>query len=153
MSSSFFYPLANAYPTYGEFELPGPGVRPLDAPLANHIDMSFTEADEIEYPVEAAYRTSIPMYESQLGPYPPPPNPSPPPLEPVGVNLPPRSFREPYANAFSPLGNKEEKIPFPPQPQPHLANNVLDYNKLQGTNNPTDLSIQIDCVFPTTPVL
>ena len=90
------------------------------------------------------------MYESHLGPYPLPPHPSPPPLQPVGINLPPRSVREHYNNVHpSPLqpvdvnvpsnSGREQKGP----PQPHLANNVLDYNKLQGTNNPTDLSIQI----------
>ena len=150
MSNNIFYPLANAYKTYGRYEPPGPGVRPLDAPMSNHIDMSFTEADEIDYPVEAAYRMSVPMYESHLAPYPLPPNPSPPPLQPVGINLPPRSVREHYNNippspAHSVGVNsaayleREKRGP----PQPHLANNVLDYNKLQGTNNPTDLSIQI----------
>ncbi len=157
MSNNIFYPLANAYKTYGRYEPPGPGVRPLDAPMSNHIDMSFTEADEIDYPVEAAYRMSVPMYESKLGPYPLPPTPSPPPLPPVGINLPPRSVREHYNNG-PPLQRVGVNLPHPSvdvnlpshsgreqkgPPQPHLANNVLDYNKLQGTNNPTDLSIQI----------
>ena len=151
-SNNFFYPLANAYKTYGQYEPPGPGVRPLDAPMANHLDMSFTEADEVDYPVEAAYRMSVPMYESHLGPYPLPPNPSPPPVQPVGVNSVPRSVRENYNNVQpSPL--QPVRVNSPPHSvknnnsnvlqAPALSNNVLDYNKLQGTKNPTDLSIQI----------
>ena len=128
------YPLANAYKTYGRYEPPGPGIRPINAPLANHIVSSTTEADEIEYPVEPAYNMSIPMYESQIAPYPPPPSPSPAPLQPVGVNSPPQSFREEF--------NYKDALRAS-APGGMIANNVLDYNKLQGTNNPTDLSTQI----------
>ena len=134
MNNNNFFPLANAYKPYSQYQPPGPGVRPINAPLANHIVSSTTEADEIDYPVEPAYRMSVPMYESQIAPYPPHPTPSPPPLPPVGVNSPPRSFREGFnynnARSASAFGGG-------------IANNVLDYNKLQGTNNPTDLSTQI----------
>ncbi len=126
-----FFPLANAYKTYGQYEPPGPGVRPLNAPLANHIVSSTTEADEIDYPAEPAYNMSVPMYESQIASYPPPPSPSPAALPPVGVNSPPRSSRERFN---SPRASAEGAA---------IANHVLDYNKLQGTNNPTDLSSQI----------
>ena len=162
MTSNNFFPLANAYRTYGRYIPPGPGVHPTDAPLSNHIIEVPPEADEIEYPVEGAYRMSVPMYESQIAPYPPPPTPSPPPMQPVGVNYPPPPVREnltnippypeypEYPEYSDPLGPEIPTEPpiyrFPPPnyPQkPNPTNNVLDYNKLQGTNNPTDLSTQI----------
>ncbi len=52
MTSDNFFPLANAYRTYGRYISPGPGVHPIDAPLSNHIIEVPPEADEIEYPVE-----------------------------------------------------------------------------------------------------
>ena len=151
-----FFPLANAYPTFGQYKPPGPGVRPITAPLANHIVSSTTESDEIDYPVEPAYNMSVPMYESQIASYPYPPNPAPAAPPPVGVNSPPRSFREGfnYNNAQrapapggglanTPLQPVGVNSPPPRSFREGLANNVLDYNKLQGTNNPTDLSTQI----------
>ena len=115
------------------------------------------KADEIEYPVEGAYRMSVPMYESQIAPYPPPPIPSPPPMQPVGVNYPPPPpVREhltnippylDYSELSGPEIPTESPIYWPHflnyQQKPNPPNNVLDYNKLQGTKNPTDLSIQI----------
>ena len=160
MTSNNFFPLANAYRTYGRYDPPGPGVDPVDAPLANHIVESSTEADEIDYPVEGAYRMSIPMYDSQIAPYPPPPTPSLPPAQPVGVNYPPRPVREHLTN-IPPEYEYEYDYEYadPPGPETPTAppfyrppnyqqkspppNNVLDYNKLQGTQNPTDLSTQI----------
>ena len=145
-ANSIYYPLENAYPTYGKYQLPGPGVRPLEAPVANHVDVVYAEADEVDYPVEAAYRTSLPMYESQLGPYPPHPAPSLPPVQPVGVNSPPRGFREPYAVPQAPphvgVAPAETAQAVRRRPPPEIVreepgppNNVLDYNKLQGLAN------------------
>ena len=133
--SNIFFPLADAYKTYGQYKPPGPGVNPLDAPMANHIDTSLPEGDKIDYPIEAAYRMSVPMYESHLAPYPIPPNPSLPPLQPVGVNLPPPEIPKSRKDS----GSFRENFNY----KDRVANNVLDYNKLQGTNNPTDLSTQI----------
>ena len=120
---SRFMPLSNAYPQYGNFRLPEMGTDTKRGPLANHLIFGNQQANEIDYSTESAYRTSDAMYEFEQKPFyrAPPPGPAARPLQGVGVGVAP-----PF-----------DAVPESPE------NTVLDFNFLQGTNNPTDLSTQV----------
>lgn len=116
-----FFPLDTAYRPYGIFDLPGYGLDTGSGPLSNHLVVTNGEANEIDYSTSSGYRSSDAMYElNNSPPYIHPPVPYFP-AQPVSVGQPP---------------------PTPPRPKPP-ENSVLDYNQLQGTNNPTDLTHQI----------
>ncbi len=116
------FPLKHAYRTYGVYDPPGPGINSRSGPLANHNVNSSSETNEIDYPVQSGYAESMPMYEAhQIPPLRIATAPEFAPVQPVAIGQPPPT------------------VTLPPPPQNH----VLDYNRLQGTNNPTDLTHQV----------
>ena len=119
---SRFLPFSNAYPQYGNFQLPGMGIDTKRGPLANHLVFENGEANEMDYTTESGYRTSNAMYEFEQTPfYRSKPRVPIRPIQGVGVGRAP-----PF-----------DRVPKGPE------NSVLDFNFLQGTNNPTDLSTQV----------